>query len=79
MKTYVDSRFTAVEESTKLALAAQKEALATALASQQREMAAVINVKQDGAGARKEVWGYVIGILGLIGMIISATGILHHT
>jgi hypothetical protein len=72
MEAYVNSRFTAVETATKAALAEQKEALATALASQQRELAAVIGVKHDGAGSRREIWGYVIGILGLVAMIVAA-------
>lgn len=70
MKDYVDSRFMAVETATKAALAEQKEALSTALNSQQRELAAV-------SGVKHAVWGYIVAALGLLAAI--ATAFVRHT
>lgn len=89
MKQYVDSRFEAVKiatdtaltaqkEAVAAALAAQKDALATALTAQKEAVAAQIGVRHDRGSSRQETWSYIMGIVGILSLIVTAVLVFHH-
>jgi hypothetical protein len=88
MKQYVDSRFEAVKiatdtaltaqkEAVAAALAAQKDALATALTAQKEAVAAQIGNKHDRGLGRQEIFGYVMGAVGILSLIVTVFLLFH--